>query len=206
MIKGTLSLTAASPAQSFTEPMTLAEIRHYLKIVESSPSDSEEDSLLEMYIAAARETAEIMQGRDLVQKQWDLTLAYFDFTEIALRPPLSSVDRVQYTDSDGIVTAMAENTDYIVDLARGVIMPPYGGSWPSFTAWPTSAVLVRFTSGYAPGDAFWSDAGKRIIAGMKLLIAQWYENRENVNVGNIVNELPYAVTALFQFGANNRII
>lgn len=31
---------------------------------------------------------------------------------------------------------------------------------------------------------------------VKLLVGHWYQNRETVNVGNIVNDMPYAVEAL----------
>lgn len=202
---GVLELTVTSPVQSFTEPIDLDAIRHYLRLEIPSPTDSEEDDLLNAYIAAAREVAETFQNRDLVSKQWDLVIDEFPDAEISLRVPLSTVDLVQYKDSDGATHTMTEDTDYIVDTARGIVMPAYGETWPSFTAWPSGAVTVRFTSGYAATDAFWANAGKRILTGMKLLIGQWYENRENVVAGQM-SELPFAVTALFQFGANNSVI
>lgn len=194
-----LELTGGSPAQSFTEPITLDEAKLFLKVTETA-----DDDLITALIAAAREVAEVHQGRDLVEKQWDMTLDGFP-GEIQLRQPLVSVDLVQYKDDDGVTAVLAENTDYIVDTAQGLVMPPSGKSWPSFDAWPTGAVLVRFTSGYAASSPFWLDAGKRVVQGMKMLIAAWYENRIPFTENGTPGEFPFAVTALFDFGSRRKV-
>ncbi len=198
---GNLDLTVSSPAQSFTEPLTLAEVKAFLEIPERSPTDEAEDAMLEGFISGAREQAEILQNRDLVEKQYDLSLDYFGYC-IELRRPLISVDLVQYRDNEGTVTALVEDTDYIVDLARGIIVPPYGKFWPVFTPWPTSAVLVRFTSGMSNADAFWNDAGARIKIGMKHLISAWFTHRLPFEIGpGVTNEYPYTVTQCLSAGA-----
>jgi uncharacterized phiE125 gp8 family phage protein len=66
---GTLELTNASPAQSFVEPLTLAQAKAFLRITDTSPADADQDAMLSGFIMAARETAEILQGRDLIAKQ-----------------------------------------------------------------------------------------------------------------------------------------
>lgn len=202
---GSLILTEASPAQSFTEPLSLAQVRKYLRLTEASPSDSDEDELLNALISAARETAEIEQGRDLVEKQWDLALD--DFTpEIILRNPLQSVDLVKYKDSDGNWTTLTENTDYIVDTARDLLTLPPDTEWPTFDAWTTSAVLIRFTSGYSASDIFWNDEGKRILQAMKMLCELWYDKRIAIANGQIAAvEIPYGITMLLRYGARNRV-
>lgn len=195
----TLTLLSASPSAAFAEPLTAAEVEHFLGLTSLSPADSERDALIDGLIAGAREMAEVFQGRDLAQKQWELRLDSFEVTEIELRQPLINVELVQYTDSDGAATDLTESTDYIVDLYKATIRPPYGETWPSFTEWPTSAVLARFTSGYDPADAFWSDAGRRIKIGMKLLIADWYHNRLPRSLSE--EEVPAAIRALLSAGA-----
>ena len=198
-----IALTVTSPPQSFTEPLTVAEVEHYLSLPSLSPDDENRTALLESLISAAREVAELHQGRDLVQKQFDLTLESFP-ASIALLPHLVTVDLVQYTDSGGTVTALTENTDYIVDTAKqpGVIMPVYGESWPTFTPWPSSPILVRFTAGLAATDAFWADAGKRIVVGMKMLIKHWYESPEAIpKPGSTGAEIPFGISVLLGSGA-----
>jgi uncharacterized phiE125 gp8 family phage protein len=205
---GSLALTASSPAQSFTEVLTLAEVRSYLKLpTMREPSDQAEDDLLSAFIVAAREEAEIHQNRDLVVKQYDLTRDYWPPYHVELRAPLVSVDLVKYRDSDGNYTTMAEGTDYIVDAAKqpGVITPPYGQTWPAYTPWPSGSLLVRFTSGMTATDPFWSDAGARVKVGMKLLISAWFNGRMPFVQGRGLQELDYAVTHCLSTGAVPRV-
>lgn len=199
---GSISLTETSPAQDFTEPITLAEMKEYLKVPPRSPAIEAEDDEINAMISAAREVAEILQGRDLVRKQYDLVTDYFGSYHVQLRDPLVSVDLVRYRDSDGAYTNLADGTDYIADTGRhpGIITPAYNTTWPTFTPWPSSAVLVRFTAGYAATDAFWNDAGKRIIMGMKLLVSMWYNNHLPFDAGR-ASEYPFAVTTLLSYGA-----
>jgi uncharacterized phiE125 gp8 family phage protein len=201
---GSLALTEASPPQSFSEILTLAEVKLYLRLPDRSPTDQAEDDELTSLIVAAREQAEILQGRDLIRKQFDLSLDYWNNYRIEVRDPLASVDLFQYMDSTGAVTVMTEDSDFIVDTSRhpGFVSPPYNKTWPTFPAWPSSAILIRFTSGYAPGSPFWSDAGARVKNGMKLLINNWYHNRLPFEKGmDAAAEYPYAVTACLSYGS-----
>lgn len=203
---GSINLTESSPVQTFVEPLSLAEVKKNLNLPERSPVEADEDTEIEAFIIAAREIAETLQGRDLVEKQQDISFDYWPCNAIKLRDPLTSVDLVQYTDSDGGVTTLVENTDYIVDTRKhpGIILPVYGGSWPSFTPWPSSAVLVRFTSGIANDSVFWVDGpGKRIKQGMMMLVSGWFNNRfpfQETQSQQIL-EYPYAITSLLTYGA-----
>lgn len=200
---GSMELTEASPAQSFDEPLSLPDVQSFLNLPDSMAQA--QAAQLGMFISAARETAEILQGRDLVRKQWDLTLDYWPGGGVELRPRLFSVDLAQYRDSTGAVTPMVEDTHFVVDKARqpGVVMPPYNAYWPSFTPWPSGAILFRFTAGMGSDSIFWSDAGARVKVGMKLLISLWFTNR--IPFGAKVDEFPYAVTSCLSYGAVPRV-
>jgi uncharacterized phiE125 gp8 family phage protein len=200
---GTLNLTDASPAQSWDEPISFEEVKAHLVL---GDIDANQQVLIEdVFIPAARGQAEILQGRDLVQKQWDLSLDYWPAQNaIELRAPLVSVELVQYRDSNGAIHPLVENTDYIVDAAKrpGVIMPPYAHIWPTFTPWASSAILVRFTAGLSASSPFWADAGGRVKIGMALLVAAWFENRLPFTLGtHPIQEYPYTVTACLSAGA-----
>lgn len=179
---GSLNLTEQSPAQNWLEPLTIQEVERFLRISPATGDDAvDANNELQSFIAGAREQAEILQGRDLVRRQWDLTYDYWPPSyRIELRAPLVSVDLVQYMDSNGDVRVLNQmpNADYVVDRSKqpGTIMPPYNGTWPTFTPWPSSALLIRFTSGYSCTDPFWRDAGARIKTGMKILISHWNSN------------------------------
>ena len=201
---GTLNLTDASPPQSFVEPCTLDEMKSYLKVPLRSPTDTEEDDFISSMITAAREQAELLQGRDIVKKQWDLAFDYWTAYRIETRAPLVSVDLMQYIDSDGRTTVMNPDTDYLVDKAKqpGLVYPPYNGTWPTYTPQPSSSILIRFTSGYDPSHPWWQGAGQRIKLGMKLLISAWYNNRMPFEKGvDATSEYPYAVTSCLTYGS-----
>lgn len=219
---GNLSLTVTSPPQSFTEPLDSVDVSKFLELPARNPPDPDESMMILGFIAGAREQAEILQGGlDLCPKQYDLALDYFPYSgwgaggwgsnpggcgEIQLRRPLVSVDLVQYRDSTGSYVDLVEGTDYIVDLARGLVLPPYGASWPSFTLWPSSAVLVRHTSGYAATDAFWGGAGARLKIGMKQLISAWFTGRLPFERGpGSIQEYPFYVRHLLSIGAIPRV-
>jgi hypothetical protein len=223
---GTTELTQASPAQQFVEPLTLSEIKNYLNIIETSPADTTQDDLLTSLIIAAREVAETAQNKDLIQKQWDMTMdlligydaiagaAYplrfnsvYNFGvgyELELRFPLQSVELFQYTDKDGNITTLSETSDYIVDKHRSWVVPPYNHIWPFFVPYPSSSVLIRYTSGYPLTHPFWANEGHRIKQGMRLLISAWFNGRLPWEPGSTAHELPFAVTALL--GSGSRIM
>ena len=137
----------------------------------------------------------------------ELTMA---FLKLCSGDPLVSVDLIRYRDSEGEYHDLTADTDFIVDTSRhpGLVMPAYGESWPSFTCWPSSAVLIRYTAGYAPSDPFWtSGPGARIKQGMLLLISGWYNNKiPYQEFGNqAIQEYPFAVTACLSYGALVRV-
>jgi uncharacterized phiE125 gp8 family phage protein len=204
---GSITLTDSSPAQSWTEPLDLDFVKAALHVPERSPADSMEDMKISMYIAAARYQAELLQGRDLVPKQFDLTFDYWPSFRIRLRDPLKSVDLVTTKDYTGIVTTLIQDTDFVVDITKhpGIITPPYNGTWPAFSLWPTSSILIRFTSGYAASDAYWNGPGTLVKQGMLLLISAWYNNMLPFEKGvGASDEYPYAVTSCLSYGALER--
>lgn len=203
---GTLRPTKSSPEQVFVEPLTLQEVCDYLRIAPPAEDQKEDNEIIGL-ISAARYQAEVMQNKDLVLKQWDLSYDYWPSYRIELRTPTASVDLVQYTDSNGNVTTMNNPTDYIVDLAKepGIITLPYNGTWPTFTPWPSSALLFRFTSGYSNTSAFWRGSGSLIKTGMKLLISGWFNNRIPYELGSSsAAEYPFNVTSCLSYGAEVR--
>ena len=193
---GTLTLTNSSPAQMFVEPLTQDEVRQYLVIDDAVPEQADNDQIA-AFITAARAQAEILQGRDLVLKSWDLNFDYWTNWRITLRAPLLSVDLLQYTDSANVVHVM-DPSNYFVDNNKrpGLIMPAYNQQWPNFTPCPSSAILIRFTSGVAKTDPYWQGMGSLVKNGMKMLISHWYTKRLPFEAGiSATNEYPYAVTA-----------
>ena len=48
-------------------------------------------------------------------------------------------------------TTMTLTTDYLIETNGewpGFIVLPYGGAWPSFTAWPVTPIKIQFACGW----------------------------------------------------------
>ncbi len=199
-----LELTESSPEQTLTEVFDVATIRAFLGL--PSVPDPALDIELTGYITAAREVGEIFQGRDLCVKQWDMRMDHWYagsgngsiYSEITLRPSLVSVDLVEYTNNNGVTSTAVEGTDYVLDRYRhpGVIMPPYGKTFPVFIPRPNSAVLIRFTSGWTAAKV-----PQLVKQGMQLLISGWFNNKIPFEIGaGTMMEYPMAVTHCLSYG------
>jgi uncharacterized phiE125 gp8 family phage protein len=164
------------------EPISLTEAKAHLRV-----SHSNDDTLISMYIRAAREYVEGEHGflgRALVTQTWRLTLDEFPTNEIKIPlPPLQSVVNVYYDDSDGNEQTVDSDL-YYVDTASepGWVVP--------VAIWPTpldaiNAVRIDFIAGYLPTTDSPPDlAGNvpfNIKAAMLLMIADWMENREETS-------------------------
>lgn len=192
------------------EPLSFAEIKSYLRV-----DDSTGDGDIGGMITAARLLAEVHNGRHLAQRTFELALDYFPSrvfvsqsyptifqpifdgvsSAIRLPAPLVSVESFTVRKQDGSNVPLVENTDFLVDTAKepGELLPAVGKSWPQFDLWPSSAIRIRFTSGFAA-----TDCPENIKQGIKLLVSQWHENRVPFESIRFVAELPFSVRALFE--------
>lgn len=194
------------------EPLTAAEVWEHLRVdLTGSPAAPADASLIAALIKAVRQHLDGRDGwlgRALVPQTWDLKLRAFpaacrgnpDGAVILPLPPLISVDQIIYIDSDGASQTLASSLYTVsgVDgFGRGRVEPSYGNAWPATRDVP-EAVAVRFTAGYASGNSpeDGSAVPEAIGQAMLLMIGHLYANREAVNVGNIVTELPLGASAL----------
>ncbi len=156
------------------EPVSLADARTALAI----DSAGSQDKLLSTYISAARRYFEWRTGRTVHQTTLEWTLASFPAESYIVLPratPLISIDSFTYKDSDAAVTNVPA-ADYIADTDSipGRVVLAYGASWPSFTAYPSNPVRIRYTAGLASSPV--TDAAEDIQLPILLLAAAMYEN------------------------------
>lgn len=165
-----------------SEPIDLATAKAHLRV-----DVTDDDTLITGLIAAARQGAEHLTGRALMQQTWELALDEFEDSISLVKAPYVSISSFKYTDTNGVEQTLT-SSDYIVNDYKepARISPAYGTSWPS-TRDQENAVRIRFVAGYA--DA--ASVPQEIKQWMLLRIGVMYENREAVNVGNIVTEIPY---------------
>lgn len=214
MLNASLNLVTDATA----EPVTVAEAKTYLRI----ESDiTEHDAMIGSLISSARRIGEAVQHRELAAKTWRLSLDAFPpcsslrpmypfpYAErqwirpyqvapsalaIPLLDPLVSVDSVTYKTFDGTVVTLVEDTGYIVDSDKhpGVILPPYGASWPGDDLWPSSAVQIEFQAGYTP-----EQCPAEVKTGILMLVVQGYDSPQPFMDEKFAGELPFSVSALF---------
>ena len=159
-----------------SEPVSVDELALHLRIDEY---DSDSGVELESMITAAREVVEDITSRKLFTQTWDYYIDAFPGKNYIKLPfgKLQSITHVKYTDSDGTETTMTAATDYIVELNGeqcGRIVLPYSLSWPSFTAYSSNPIKIRFVCG-------WSSVGAvpdKYKAAIKLICGDLYANRE----------------------------
>lgn len=149
-----------------TEPVTLAEAKLHLRV-----DGTDEDALIQGLISAARETCEDRTEGTVPVTGWRLTLDTFPDAIKLPRPPIVSVESVQYIDTAGVQQTLSP-LDYVVDTASspGYIVPAFGKAWPE-TRGQINAVEVEYTAGSATPPA-------AIKAWLLLAVGDMYAHRE----------------------------
>lgn len=170
-----------------TEPVTLAEAKAQCRVETSA-----DDDLLNSYIKAARIYVERYCGIRLITQTVAMRCSCFADFERLSEAPLISVTSVAYLDTAGtsqtLATTVYENLLY--GLSPSIRLKP-NQTWPGIYS-SADAITVTASAGFGAASA----VPAPIAAAMKLLIAQWYDNRTPIAVGESVNELPNAAAAL----------
>ena len=164
-----LTLSAAPAA----EPLTTAQAKAHL-VIDSSFTD--DDTLIDSYIKAARQHVEDVTGRQIYTATWVLRMDAFPPTILLPKPPLSSITSLAYVDSAGSAQTLTADEDYSLDAysVPARIVPYVGCSWPS-TYGHINDVTVTYVAGYGTSE---SSFPAPILHAMRLLIADLYEHRE----------------------------
>jgi uncharacterized phiE125 gp8 family phage protein len=180
-----MSVAIITPPATF--PVTLAEAKEHLHV-----DHTEEDALIQAYIAAATSHAEVFTGRAFMTQTLELVIDSF-VNEIEIpRPPLQAVVSIVYDDAAGVSQALSENTDYAVDnVSEPGWVVAINGEWPA-TIDAINAVRIRYIAGYAAGPT--SD----IKAAILLTVGSLYAFRETMSVGLITAMMPWSAEQLLR--------
>jgi len=181
------------------EQITLEEARLHLRLdATGSPPTHPDDDLVDALITAARESAQIYTGVAIASQTYQLALDAFPAADIQLDVwPVSSITSITYVDQNGATQTLA-STEYGLDEYNrpSHIHLKYQKAWPSTRAQP-NAVLITFVAGFtdhiSPNTY---PTPLSIKQAMLLTIGHLYANREAINVGNIVTEIPLGATYL----------
>jgi len=174
--------------------------------VQAPTTNTTADPQLVAWIAAARQTVETFTHRALITQTWDLKLDTFpDWSRsdspwaplVLPKPPVQSITSISYIDTNGATqtwTASLYDTDLPVGdyAAPARVLPAYQQIYPVTREVP-NAVTVRFVAGYGGASA----VPFALKAAMKLLIGNWWMNREAAAIIRAsADVLPFGVEAL----------
>lgn len=174
-----------------TTPVTLAEVKHHLRITHDL-SDPE----ITDYLLAGIEYVENLSHRIFADRSISFVLDCFPGTETAIfleKSPVQSIDSIAYYDADNAAQTVTVNTLILYSNTAGVarVRPAYEGEWPA-TAERPDAVTVTYTAGYGgasnvPQTAKWA---------IMLATQHAYDERAPIVKGTISSELQMSVSAL----------
>jgi len=186
------------------EPVSLEEALAFLRV-----SNREEATLVQGLITLAREEVEKYTGRALFTQTWRHVQPNWPTgpaegpprpanalpTIILDRPPLASITHVKYYAEGAAVLSTLASTAYLVitDYKPGLLVFIDETSLPDLEDRP-DAVQITYVAGAAAIESV--PAGLR--QAMLLVLSHFYENRQFLNIGNIVNELPISLRHLLE--------
>lgn len=170
-------------------PVSLDEMKEHLRV----ETDAEDD-LITAYRDAAVAHLDGWRGilgMALMAQVWELTLDEFPGDEIRLPlGPVINIVSVKYDDEDGDETTI-DAAEYDLDANDNPAWLLPVDSWPT-TLDGINAVRVRFTAGHATA----AEVPEPIKQAIRLIVGNWYQNREEVVVGSTVAKLPNAADVL----------
>ena len=167
-----MSLQLVTPPAG--EPVSLAEAKLHLRV-----DVDDDDSLIGSLIAAARQSAETLTGRQMITARWKLVLDAFPGHAIFLaKCPVQSVVNIQYLDMNGMSQTLPL-VDYVVDTScePARITPIFGKTWPP-TLPQIGAVTITFDAGYGAAAA----VPEGIKSWIKLRVGSLYAHREEMSI------------------------
>lgn len=208
-MRGVLELVTAPSGDVVADSEVYDHLRLDTAGSPAAPVDATYVRTLRDVAVAHLDGAEGVLGRALLTQTWRLHLDQFpegswrgwerDLAEVAIvlpLPPLQSVTSISYVDADGQTQTLASSQYQVVNRRQRpsfVVEAVNGSGWPGTEDRP-QAVTVTFVAGYGAA----ADVPAPIRQAILLLTAQWYEQRQPIAVGAIVNTLPFAVDALLE--------
>lgn len=146
------------------EPITVEQAKAYLHVDAAYTAD---DELIYLLINAARNHAEVYTSQAIRHQR--RTTVYDCFQDVLLvSGPVIAIESVAYTTDQGESVTVAAEDYFTVPGTHPLQLRPKA-SWPS----DVRAVTVTYTCGFADATQIPTD----ILLAMRIMIADWYENR-----------------------------
>ena len=198
------------------EPVSVMMLKRQVRV--DFPDD---DTLLGIYVTAAREYAEKYTRRAFFNQTWELALDHFplptfkttltaeerhdwpffgsswDYFAIRLpKPTCVTVNSVSYLDLSSTLVTLDPSTYYVDNTGEPArLVPSANQFWPYTQQYLPGSVRIQFTAGSYGDGVTVNTCPQSIVLAIMLLAAHWYEHREDVSELNLKN-IPLGVRAL----------
>lgn len=160
-----------------TYPVTSTEAKLHCKV-----DGTDEDSLIDTYIAAATAHAESVTGRAIISQTWEVVLDDFSDAMMLPKGPVQTITTVKYYDAAEVLQTLAADQytlDNVSDPAW--LVRPDDVTYPD-VADGVNNVIIRFVAGY-------STVPPELKAAILLTIAHFYDNRSTGDIPEVVETL-----------------
>jgi uncharacterized phiE125 gp8 family phage protein len=174
---------------------TIDEVREHVR-----RDDQDDDAYLTLLIDVVTGRLDGINGvlgRALITQTWSESFDGFPVGSVLplVLAPAISVSAITYYDTNGDAATLDAGSYRVFNAARqSYVKLNSSASWPS-TDERDDAVTVQFVAGYGATAA---SVPAEIRHAGKLLLAHYYENREEVLVGTIATPLPNGVMTLLR--------
>jgi uncharacterized phiE125 gp8 family phage protein len=177
------------------DPVTIAECKRHMR-VEHSDDDVIIGSLINVAVNYLDVTG--MLGKAMITQTWAEYIAPNPTTVHLSITPVQSVTSIEYYDVNNVLQTDTLSNYYIIgSKSYKTIYPKSGFSFP-VTFKRDDAIKITYVVGF--GDTAES-VPETVRHAIKMLVANYYENRENELIGTISKTLPFGIEQLI---ANER--
>ena len=176
-------------------------------------SFTDDDTLIPIYITAARQWAERYTKRAFFNQTWTLNLDYFPFFNCSStlhtrtrhdyiywagyfdgitirlpRPTTVSATSITYLDLTGTTQTLDPDSYYVDTTSEPArIIPIPGSFWPYTQAYLPGSVQVTVVAGSYGDGVDVNNCPQTVVAAILLMLTNLYENRSSVELGQGLN-------------------
>jgi len=179
------------------EPVTIAECKAHMRI-----EHSDDDQVIADLIAVAVNYLDVtgMLGKAMITQTWAEYFAPNPGTVHLSITPVQSVSSIEYYDANNTLQTDTLSNYYVIGTkGYKTIYPKSGYTWPTVFK-RDDAIKITYVVGY--GDSAES-VPTTVRHAIKMLVANYYENRENELIGTISKTLPFGVEQLIATERNS---